>query len=136
MKALAVLCAESVVTDASSNQISIFNVIETIQAQQVPFVIPKVALLTILERTNEETEQTPVTIVVLCNDAHIFTHVINVHFQGKFRTRLVGNIGGLVVPAPGPLKFSVRSDAGDELGNWTVPVSSSMEQPATVQQPR
>jgi len=101
------VCAESVVIDISTNNVSIFNIVDAIAAVGFPIGINKLSAIFLL--TREEVDPSTVDAIIsvsMANEA-ISTHPYQIDFQGTLRNRCVVTAGGIVVPGPGILKFSL-----------------------------
>jgi hypothetical protein len=123
MKLLLLCCAQSCTVDKTTNNVSIFNIIEEVQAPSFPGAIVPFSVFALITRTKREAStQTAYLQVFKDNQIKpILEAPMNLDFQQQFRTRAIGNLGGLVVESPGMLRFVIR-EKRSELGSWAVPV--------------
>lgn len=128
MNAKLIACAESVVTDAQTNVVSFFNLIEELSAPNVPFAVSRITCVVLLERLQVEPAIATVRLVARNNGVELFSQIVNVNFQDKLRTRVLGIVGGMVVNAPGVVTFSAYDAAGALLGEWAIMVAVAAPQ--------
>ncbi len=125
------LCAESVVRDAETNSISVFNILEDIAASVFPLFLQKLVFFALLERDEEDPAEYDLRFVVEHPSQDLFNASFHIDFQGRLRTRAIVNLQGLVIPAPGPITFRLRSES-DELASYTIGVTT-LAKPRIVQ---
>jgi hypothetical protein len=115
------VCAESVVRDAETNAVSVFNILEEIGASMFPVTVPKLSALFLLERGMDDPEVLEWDMTLSLGENELGSLVGPVDFQGARLTRLIMVIQGVVLPEPGILTASLRSN-GHELGSWQIRV--------------
>jgi hypothetical protein len=110
--------AESVVRDTETNSISIFNMIEELNASEFPVLMPKLSVFFLVERTDEERKQYDAVIDLNLDEQHIGQASMSGDFEGKLRTRIILVIQGIVIEHPGRLtaKLTLNGDVISELG--------------------
>ncbi|MDP9311610.1 MAG: hypothetical protein M3R24_12140 [Chloroflexota bacterium] len=116
------VCAETIVRDAETNAVSIFNIIEEIGADQFPVVIPRFSSLFLVQRSNDDREQIDGTVVFTVADKELARAQLSIDFQGKRLNRVTVVIHGLVLEQPGNLEVKLEID-GEVNDNWIVPVN-------------
>ncbi len=121
------VCAESVVRDAETNAVSVFNILEEIGASMFPVTVPKLSTLFLLERGVDDPEVLECAMTLSLGENELGSFVGPVDFQGERLTRLIIVIQGVVLPEPGTLTTSLLSN-GQELGSWQIQVHQ-VEQP-------
>ena len=114
-----ILCAESVIRDAETNNISIINILESISAESYPIMIQRSALYTVLTREEGDDESPDLKFVLYNNDDVIKEHKLRVNFRGKNKTRTIIRLGGLPFDNPGEAHFAVFID-DRELGRYSI----------------
>jgi hypothetical protein len=98
-------CASSVIRDADSNQISIFNIIDGVAAHGFPFLIQQFAVIVILQRDPAtDPADHEATFQLRLGDQVLAEGNAAVRFDDKRHTRQILRMQGLVVPAPGTLQ--------------------------------
>ena len=113
------LCAQGVVRDADHGGISIFNIIEGVQAAGFPFFIQQMDVFTIFEREPGDPAQHEVRFRLAIGDTEIFVTPLAIDFQTGLRNRSTVRIQGLVLPSPGVLRVSVYVGE-NEIGVYTI----------------
>jgi len=115
------LCAQGVVRDTDSNMISIFNILENLQAAGFPFFMQQMDVFALFERLPEDPAQHDILFRLSIGETELLASPLAVDFQDKLRNRSTLHIRGLVVPQPGALR--VTPQVGDRvLGTYDVKV--------------
>jgi hypothetical protein len=121
------VCAQSVVVDVRSNNVSVFNILEDVAAPAFPILLKQSALLFMLDRAEGDAAQHDVTIRI-SSGGQDNTLPMQVDFGEKSRTRAIAIVDGIPVHAPGQLTFTLR--VGDtDIADWRVSVKQ-VELPA------
>jgi hypothetical protein len=115
------VCAESVVRDAETNAVSVFNIFEEIGAPAFPVIVPKLSVLFLFERAEGGPERVDSHLVFSLNETELARFPFDVDFQGKPRTRLIVTVGGAQIPEPGMFMVSVFW-RDMQMGSWRMPV--------------
>lgn len=121
------VCAESIVRDAETNTVSVFNVLEEIGAPTFPLTIPKLSVLFILERGADDPETIECVVTLTLKENELGGISGPVEFRGTLATRLIVVVEGTVLAEPGVLIASI-SLSERELGSWGIRVYE-LEQP-------
>lgn len=114
--------AQGVVVDQRSNGLSLFNVIEDLGAPAFPFILPPLSLALSVQREGDEPDDVLLEIELKLDDHQLISAKVNGHFQGRPMLRIVSDLQGILVPAPGLLNLFVRYE-GEELARWTIRLS-------------
>lgn len=120
------VCAESVVRDASTNNVSALNILEMVSAHKFPILVPKLFALFMLVREQGDSETPTCSMSVSVSGEQLNAFPINVNFQGKLRNRVIAEINGLVIPKPGILRVSIIIE-NQESGWWEIEVAQKDE---------
>jgi len=104
--------AEAVVRDAVTNSISVFNLLDDIAAAGAPFFMQKVAFVALWRRATEDPDRVAGRFSVVMNERNLFAQPIEVDFAGRPQARTMVNLGGLVVPGPGTVRFRIDLETG------------------------
>jgi hypothetical protein len=123
------LCAESAVVDSTSNKLTIINVVEELSAAGFPAVIPTLTIVALISRKKTEAEKPPMRVVATQNNKELFAIPINSSFQGKFRSRILVGIQGIVIPGVGRIMVSLNHK-NKSLGSWPIEVLDIRSSPA------
>lgn len=115
------LCAESVICDTGTNNISIFNVLQNISSSGFPVLIHKFTIFSVMERSKEDLEELSCELKIANNDEELLIKPLNVDFQNKKRIRTTVNIKGLTIPNSGVLDI-ILSYEGRVLGSYEISV--------------
>lgn len=117
----AMICARGIVIDSKTNNVSIFNILEQLNSEGFPLIIPEFSVFNFLERTSDDPSEYDLEVVITNNDVELLRGPLKVNFEDKFKNRAVISIGGLAVPNPGILRTSLLYK-GQELGSWDIVV--------------
>lgn len=109
MKCNQLICAQSVVTDKATNQVSIFNIYETAISSLFPFQIPVLALFIQLEKEDTEPLIFAFNLIIKLNNNILYKQPVSISFlQGDLRNNTSINMQGLVISQAGVLSFEVE----------------------------
>lgn len=117
------IVAKGVIRDAVSNQISIFNIVEDVQAQGFPAFVGELGWLIMWERDVGEPATGDFLSRVRMNERVLIENPIHVEFGDTLRHRTTISLGGIVVEETGHLKFEVV-DQGRVLSDYEVRVAA------------
>jgi hypothetical protein len=113
------LVARGVVRDAESGAISVFNILEGIQAFGFPMFLQQLDVVALFERVGEDPARHEVRFRASIGDETLVEIPLAIDFQDKLRNRSMVHIQGIVVPHPGVLR--VIAQIGDNtLGTYDV----------------
>jgi hypothetical protein len=100
-------CAETVVIDAETNTTSVFNIFDEILSETLPFILPRLVVVFILERDVDDENIIDLTLNIVVAEQLIFTQANPFNFQGRSRARGVFTLGGMPISTPGVLTVSL-----------------------------
>ena len=130
MKLIFMTCAQSSAVDSQTGRLSLFHLLEQIQAPSFPTAMPLTLVGLFVKEPGEPDEQS-VRLKVELGDAVIFDSPVAFSFKGRQRSRVLTVMNGLGIPGVGTLSFSFLSEAGAPLGPaWTVIVEQAAAPPA------
>lgn len=121
--------AKAVSIDQQTSEASLFSLIDGIESQQVPFLIPEIAFFALLKRDAADQATYDVDFTVQLDDQILLSQAIRVQFGESVRNKNVVRIGGLVIPHSGTLKFRLAID-GEELTSYSVGIVLKVAGPA------
>ena len=101
------LCAEGVVRDRESNNISVFNILEKMQPAGFPILIQRLFVLAFLERLPTDLEDLECVARITIGEVELTTLPGRVNFQGQTLARWIIQLQGLVIPNPGVLSITL-----------------------------
>ena len=116
------LCAEGVIVDQRSNNVSVFTILEDVTPEELPIVLAQFVVLAILERDEGDPEKCDCTLALSLNDEGMFEQDMVVDFQSKRRVRQMLHFGGVAIEKPGTLTASLEF-GGEEAGEWHITVN-------------
>lgn len=122
MRLLLCTCAHSFSVDESSKRLSIFNIIEQMNATAFPAPMPPIYLITTLAKDDGDGEEIDLQLTIDVDGEEVANLPLSSNFQGKPKNRIIAELGGLIVPRAGQLSFCVRSGAAI-IGRWPVLVT-------------
>ena len=110
MKSVYMLCAEGVVVDRRTNNVSIFNIMEEINSVGFPLLINKLYAVSLINREANDEDTTEAHFEFKLDDKVLLNANTSINFQNRQKTRAVLEVSGLVIPVPGTLKISLLKD--------------------------
>ncbi|HNY50593.1 MAG TPA: hypothetical protein PLV50_01385 [Smithella sp.] len=110
MKSIYLLCADGIVIDRRTNNVSLFNVVEEINSVGFPLLINKLYAICLMNREVHDEDMTDAHFEFKLDNKVLLKANTSINFQQKQRTRVVLEVSGLVIPVPGTLKVSLLRD--------------------------
>ncbi len=104
------LCAEGIVRDVESNNISIFNVLEEVSSTTFPIYFQRFFVFAAAGKSGDDSGKPICNLDVRLNGDLLLSLPFTLDFQGKPRTKTIISIGGLVVPTSGILRTAFVCD--------------------------
>ena len=124
MRADAVLCARGISVDRDTGALTIFQIIDGMEATGFPVLLQNVAIVVILERAADEPAQTQCLLQILQDENLLLNEQVNVDFGPAVRHRQTINVQNIVIQSPGTVFVKVRHNNAD-LGVYRFPVVNS-----------
>lgn len=121
MKTIISLCSEDIIRDADTNSISIHNIIEELNVESIPFIIPKLSLFYLFQKEKGDENKYETTLTLKIGEKELQTFKIPINFQGKERTRNTIKIGGLPISLPGYLTVELKH-SNNTLSELSIPI--------------
>lgn len=115
-----ILCAEGVIRDAETNNISIFNILEELTAESYPILIQKSALFTVLTKEEDDPDKPDLKFLLFNNDELVNEHKLKVDFRGKTKSRTIIRLGGIPFHNPGKAHFKVIDSDENEIAKYSI----------------
>ena len=104
MKATTFVVSEGASVDKRSNMLSIFSIIREMKAPTLPMVIPRMTVVAVLEREENESEEPGITLRGKQGKERLFDFPVKTQFGGKkLVTRLIVDIRSIRVTQAEPL---------------------------------
>jgi len=111
MRCTELICAQSVVIDKTTNQVSIFNIYENAFSTLFPFQIPILALFIQLEREGHDPLTNTFNLIIKLNNNQLLNQPVTISFiDGDVRNNTTVNMQGLVIGEPGAVSFDVEQN--------------------------
>ena len=107
MKSVYMLCADGIVIDRRTNNVSLFNVMEELNSVGFPLLINKLYAICLMNREAHDEDTTEARFEFKLDNKVLLKANTNINFQQKHRTRVVLEVSGLILPVPGTLKVSL-----------------------------
>jgi hypothetical protein len=107
LQATYLICAEAVIQEMETGNISIFNIIEEIVADGFPVFMQKVALFARLTRSLEDADNFQLRLRATMEQTQLGEWSIPAGFREKLTNNNIMRLRGLVVPEPGKIKFAL-----------------------------
>jgi len=99
------LCAHGTAQDRESNNITVFSIIEQFNVTTFPLAYPFITVFGCFEKDPKDKRKYQVQLKVLNNENEILAVPSELNFLEFPRARLIFQIGGIIIPEPGLLKF-------------------------------
>src|SRR5690348_120524 len=112
-------CSESAALDSFTQRVSIFHVIDEMNAPNFPAVHGNMAVTAVATRTATEPNNFTLQIGAEIGGAIIFDLPVQLDFQQHLRARLLTSIQGVPVPKPGNLRITAK-ESGKVLAFWDI----------------
>ena len=131
------LCSDSAAIDVRLNSLSVFHIIEEINAAVFPVVFARITAIMILTREQGDPDNLALQMSISLGERQLFEGPFQVNFLQRLSCRAVVDLNGVVILAPGNLRFQVRHGAR-EIAAWNVVVNQVGQprvQPVVVPQP-
>jgi hypothetical protein len=116
------VCADSAAVDARTSALSIFHVLEQLSSPAFPVAVPRVAIVFVLSREEADPANLHCQLQIHSGNQQLIARPVPVNFQQQFVARVILEMYGVVVPAPGNLRFELMNGEA-LLGSWSVLVN-------------
>jgi Family of unknown function (DUF6941) len=132
MKIQFFLVADSAALDARTNRLSLFHLMEEVQAASFPIVIQHLTVATFAERERHDSDKTELKMRWSIDGEELAVLPVPIEFQGKPRARNLSELHGVVMPKPGECVVELRSGK-KLLHEWKITLSQlgKLVKPAT-----
>jgi hypothetical protein len=126
MNVLLFTCAQSAVVDSRTNQLSLFNLLEELNAASFPCTISGLVLILVMLRNPEEPDEAFVTVQSMQEGRVLSGFSLALQFHRHLRTRVVADLNGLTAIGPGVIELSVLSPSQTLMASWKVKVNQAL----------
>jgi hypothetical protein len=123
MEVLLFACADSAVIDSRTNRLSLFNLVEELNAADFPCSISGLALVLVLLRSSSEPDETVVTVQSIQDGEIISSFSLPVQFHHHLRARVVADLDGLSARGAGIVELSIISSNQTLMASWKIRVN-------------
>ncbi len=103
------LMAQGVVRDAETNAISVYNIFEDISVGGFPFFIQSFFVLTFFTKDEGDPNEFECLVEIRNNDNLLASFPARLNFQNTLRNRLISQVRGIAIPAPGSLTARIMN---------------------------
>ena len=121
MKCIMSFAAQGIIRDAQTNNISAFNILETLSSPGFPLFIQKIFFFSLLVKENDTENLFDLNLIVKNNEQNLLETPIKADFQDQMRNRQIIEIGGMPIPAPGILSFHLMKES-TELCSYSIEI--------------
>lgn len=109
MKCNQLICAQSVVTDKTTNQVSIFNIYETLFSNLFPLQIPGLAIFIQFEREEGDGLNIAFILKINLDETILYSQPITISFiEPDLKNNTTVNMQGIPISKPGLLTFTIE----------------------------
>ena len=102
-----ILCARRAIQDNTENDLSLIGLVEDFVAQGFPLVLPRVAVVWLVDREEGEAPEFAGTLRLTVDDQNLQESPFTATFLERRSARVILNIGGFACPRPGYYKFTM-----------------------------
>lgn len=121
IKSKLLLCAEGVVVDKRSNNVSAFNILEQLNFNSLPVAFPRMVILSLLERDEGDADKWDGEIRISLAGSDILNQSLKHDFRGLPRSRYMLTVGGLPITQPGTMEIGLY-EKGKKMTSYTIQV--------------
>jgi hypothetical protein len=113
------LCAEGVVVDQLTNNLSVFNILDELHFQTLPAILPKMVIISVLDRDQDDPAKYEARLKIDLAGLKVMEMPIEYNFQNRSRTRNMITMGGLPITSPGVMEIHLDKD-DVKLASYTI----------------
>jgi len=113
------LVSDLAAVDKRTNTLSIFNIIGELNAESFPVIVPRLTVVMVFERKENEEEKQGVVLRIKQSGHKLFEAQITLDFQGKLVARSIVEIRALMVERSEPLVFQLLRN-GRQIATYPV----------------
>ena len=113
------LVSDLAAVDKRTNTLSIFNIIGELNAESFPVIVPRLTVVMVFERKENEEEKQGVVLRIKQLGHKLFEAQITLDFQGKLVARSIVEIRALMVERSEPLVFQLLRN-GRQIATYPV----------------
>ncbi|HXM03761.1 MAG TPA: hypothetical protein VN939_14210 [Chthoniobacterales bacterium] len=99
--------------------VSAFHILESVIAPFFPIVAQKISVIALLTKDLSDAESIDFQLQVTLGEQSLLNNPVQVTFQRQLEARIVVDVQGLLIPAPGQLIFSLTRD-GKPDASWPI----------------
>ena len=129
MKLTYLTCAEGTSIDASTKRLSLFHILERLEAATFPTALQRFALVAMFAREANDLDSYSLRLRIALGKTVLLERPVAFSFQGSAKSRLLAEFNGLAIPETGILSFSIQSDSDQLLGAWEIAVEKTAVPP-------
>ncbi len=134
IKGLIFLVARGVIRDATSNNVSVFDILEQINPDRLPAAFGRLTVFLLVGRTSGKPRKYPIRLRALQpTGKEIFAHETVADLQRAVRSRIFANLQNLLLEVPGTIEFVSEWKKGrnwEALARYPVQVTEPKHQAA------
>ncbi len=134
MKVHYITCATSSSLDTSSNQLSLFHILDEISGPAFPLFLPSFCVAALFEREAKDAVVQPFILAISLDGMLIASFSMSVDFSGSRRNRSVNTVRGLTLPTPGLVTIGLLQKT-KILAAWEAPALKSGTRSADAKSP-
>ncbi len=115
------IIAKTAIRDMETNNISLINILEQINASAFPLFLPEAHIVGVFIKEEGDDKEIGCELVVSVGAVQLMSTTIDLDFTNSNSCRIIMHINALPIPGPGEMK--VKLNHGDNLiGTYTVNV--------------
>lgn len=116
------MVAEGLSIDAATGTATAYSIYDVLSAPGFPTFIHALFFLTFLERSVDDPASPPGSLSVAIDGEALFSAPVGIDFKSETRCKVAVRIGGVVIPRPGRLAFSLSVEGRGVVAEQVLPV--------------
>lgn len=123
VRSIICLVADSVIRDAETQLVSVFNILEGITSEGFPLVIPKLTFFSLWGRDEGDARQFTARFTINLDGTELKSLEVPINFSDKVRNRNFVAIHGLLIPRPGSIVFSLKIPEVEQMAQYIIEIN-------------
>ena len=121
IKSKIMLCAKGVIRDTDTNNITVYSIIENINAIEFPVIFPEITILNIFEKSTSDEDLAEEKLILKQGKQILFEKKFKINFQKKKRLRMIIYLQNIAIQRPGVLNFICYIN-NKKVDNYTIDI--------------
>lgn len=119
MKVVLFVACEIAIVDERSGTLSLVGMMEQLVVAGFPSTFGRFCIVTTSVKEANDPDEIQTVLRMFMNDQPLFDMPVTIQFGGRNRNRSLGDMSGLVIPAPGTVKITLNQGES-QLAAWEI----------------